>query len=526
MPKMIRKAGQPAPTPTPVPPVVTMPPAQEPEEPTIPKPPDDRVVVYNKITLNEYSTTSELGPLTIADIVNMLGWETEKEYQARMVHDDPDSKPDHWLFGEVYHCLNAAGEKVRCAKNANNRPFDMGWCEELIHTVLHGHWAGPLMVPGETVNGETIRISRYDEVLSGQHSLTAHKLADEWLQVSRKKEYKPGEPQPVQRLEKFGDCRYQAWDGHEHVVMETIVITGLSDDERVLRTVDYVKPRTESDMFYTMDTFKSKWSDVEKRVVPTTPTDRKEMTRMLSAARSLLWSRTDTKGYETHPEVIGFLERHKKLFKFVEHIFLKNTVENGRKISKLHISAGHAAALCYLMGCSGPKTDGDLYRWASPPSENGLDWSYMDKAMEFWTNLAERRDFIPVRLALGRLIHTSATDDDKLGLGGRLPEKLAIIAKAWEVFKDHPAEAGECFTDADFADGGVLSLSYNNLDDKGNTLPDGEIKLLDIADFNGIDCPKLINKSKSKGGDTSEPPAPTKEEIERGTEAARAARKK
>ena len=434
----------------------------------------------------------------------MLGWETEKEYQARMVAEKPDSKPEHWLFGDVFHCLDTDRQKVRCWNNANNRPFDMLWCEDLIHTILHGQWAGPLMVPGETINGETVRVSRHARVLSGQHQGTALVLADEWLQKSRAKSGNEADP------------KWPAWAGHEHPVIETIVITGLSEDERILRTIDYVKPRTTADMLYTMELFRQN-----------TPTERKDMTRMLASAIDLLWARTDTKGYKTHPEVVGFLERHRRLLKCVEHIFIENSVkgaDGGRKISKLRISAGHASALCYLMACGSEKTTeySDEYRNESPPSEKNLDWTYWDRAQDFWTCLAGARDFIPVRRALGQLVDSSPGNEDNQGLGGRTPEKLAILAKAWERYKDHPASGGPAFDDSDLGQDGCLCLSYSDLDDKGNALPDGQIKLLDVADFYGIDCPDTGSASKTKESRQSAPmpPPPTPEEIERLTQEA------
>jgi hypothetical protein len=51
------------------------------------------------------------------------------------------------------------------------------------------------------------------------------------------------------------------------------------------------------------------------------------------------------------------------------------------------------------------------------------------------------------------------------------------------------------------------------VDDKGDKLPDGEIKLLDIADFYGIDCPEVVNTRVVKST-TPEPPAPSENEIE------------
>ena len=459
-------------------------------------------VIYDRVEITEYSSTSKHGPLTVKDAKTMLWWETEQDYQTRMIAENPDTKPENWLYGDIYHCLDTDKRKVRCWNNANNRPFDSSWCEDLVHTILCGQWAGPLMLPGETVNGETVRVSRHGRVLSGQHQGTALILADEQLQKSRAV------------LGNAASPKYPAWNGHEHPVIETVVITGLSEDERVLRTIDYVKPRTTADMLYTMELFRQN-----------TPGERKEMTKLLASAIDMLWLRTDTKGYKTHPEVVGFLERHKRLLKCVEHLFVENSskgADGGRKISKLRLSTGHCAAVCYLMGCGSQKTTdySDEYRNETPPSERGLDWSYWDRAQDFWTCLTGARDFMPVRKALGQLLDSSANSEENQGLGGRAHEKLAIIAKAWEHFKDHPPAGGPAFSDDDLAPDGVLCLSYSDLDDKGNQLPDGQIKLLDVADFYGIDCPESVGSSfKSRGSrnGTPMPAPPTRDEIERAT---------
>lgn len=505
--KKIAPAKQPAPTP---PPSVVVPTQQEPQVQPLP-----RNVVYDKVELVERSITSKHGPLTVENAKTSLGWETEKEYQQRMVRENPGSKPEHWLFGEIgpkrsdnrqfqpVHCLNIDKAKVVCWHNANNRPFDDSWAEEIEDMLLRWQWAGPLTVPGETVNGETVRISRYGRVLSGQHQKTGLIRADEKLQKARQAEG----PEAVAQKR---CAKYPHWDGHDHVVLETILITGLSEDERVLRTIDYVKPRTTADMLYTMELFRKNL-----------PVERKEMTRMLASALDFLWTRTDAKGYRTHPEMVGFLDRHKRLLKCVEHLFVENkaTATGGRKISKHRISAGLASTLCYLMACSSDKTTeySDVYRNESPPSEAGLDWLYWDRAQDFWTCFASSRDFIPVHTALGRLIDSEPGNEDNQGLGGRAGEKLAILAKAWERFKDHPVSAGSAFDEDDLGPEGCLCLSYSDLDDSGNKLPDGRVKLLDIADFKGIDCPEVVTNKRagrSRRG-VSEPPPPSPEEIER-----------
>lgn len=437
--------------------------------------------------------------------------------------EEPDSKPEKWFFGDDYHCKNMYDEKVRCHNNPNNRPFDMAWSKGLVFTILQGLWAGPHTIPGETVNGETVRIGKYGNVLSGQHQGTALILADEVLQMDRARpDYDES------------NARYPFWNGYDHPFIETIVVTGLSEDERVLRTIDYVKPRTAADMLYTMPLFRDNTSP-----------QRKEMTRMLAAAVDVLWDRTKAKGYRTHPEIVGFLERHPKLLDMIEHIFTENSAngaDGGRKISKLKLSPGMCAALGYLMACSGSEDENyiERYKNGKPPSEKFLDFSMMDKAKEFWTRMAGGRSFIPVRHKLHTLPGTTPVnypDTDNLGMGGKTEEKLAVVAKAWDVWAAHPGIDGDdgdnppfktvknpdgTTSYPDLEKGGSLFLSYTNLSptkitNKGSTggevMPDGKIRLIDIPDFGGID--DFVQGEESES-DESEPDAPmlSREEIE------------
>ncbi len=497
--------------------------------------------IYPTLDIKECSTTSIHGPVTPDRAKRIMGWETEKDYQLRQVAENPGSKPDEWLYGDIYHCCNSDGDKVRCHSNGNNRPFDETWCKELMSMVLDGQWAGPLTMPGETVNGETIRIGRCGRVLSGQHQLTALILADEMLTKSQKESRNITHP------------KYPFWVGKGHCVIEAIVITGLSEDEQILRTIDYVKPRSVADMLFTMNVYRDN-----------TPHERKVLTRMLSAGIDLLWGRTEAKGYRTHPEIVGFLERHPKLMSCVEHIFGEDSPKTtfvcrtcrqrfasqaaanqkkckkgqthdiaevgGRRISTLPFNAGHAAALMYLMGCSSDKTTdySDDYRNEEPaPSEKKLDWKLWHKATEFWSRLAGTvtGGFFPVREALGRLIDSTPHDEENIGLGGRHEEKLAILDNAWKVFKNYKDDPDTPpFTDDDLCDGGALHLHYtdkgppkilNGETIGGDKLPDGKVRLIEMADFQGIDCPQAAKAVKTNTDEpTSTPIDPTPDQME------------
>lgn len=473
--------------------------------------PNNLEVIYDKLEVIECSTATERGPLTIDDIVTLMGIETEKEFQKRRVAEDAAegkvSKPEHFIFGEDYHCKNIAGEKVRCNNNLNNRPFDEKWCNDLVHTILSGQWAGPHTIPNETVNGETIRISKYGRVISGQHQMTACWLAGQILLRDREN----GVDHP-------DSPKYPAWVKHGQPFIETIVVTGMSEDPRVLMTVDYVKPRSVADVFYTSSVFKD-----------ATRQERQELCRILANACDFLWTRTEARGYRTHLEIVGFLERHPRLLQCVLHLFNLNraTKNGGRKISSLRLSPGQCAALMYIMGSSGPKTDGDEYRNMDPaPSEKNekgkdvFDWTYLNKAESFWSHLTGENDFAQVRTALGQLVTSSVDSEDNLGMGGRLSEKLAILSKAWERWKDHPESAGPPFDDSDLAPpDGQLALNYVDYDASGKKLPDGMIELLDIADFYGIDCPKAPGRVSTGPNDNVMNPDPpvqyTPEEMEK-----------
>lgn len=551
---------------------------QQPEHSLVTNP--VRKIIYPELDMLQYSTAVERGPMTPDDWKELLGWETEEQYGERRVSEEntvreimvsrpekvwiqevsekldttidvaikmlndvaskKESKPEQFKYrDDEVHCIDRYKRKVKCRYNANNRPFDMGWCEDLIHTILFGQWAGPYTIPGETVNGETVRLSRYGMVLSGQHQGTACILADEDLQIDRaKKGYSPD------------SAKYPFWNDHKHLFIETIVILGISDDERVLRTIDYVKERTMADVLFTMPLYKNN-----------NATERKELTRMLSSAIDTLWRRTAAKGYKTHPELTMFLKRHNRLLACVEHLFKENNAagtneyeckhckvrsdtkshddqcvggnthefiaRTNRRITSLHLNPGHCAALCYLMGASATTTGDDPpppgeihsddYRNMEPPNEDVLNWSMWDRALAFWVALASDRGFMPVRTAINRLTISKPGSEDNQGMGGRLDEKVAILSLAWGIFKTHPLDDpnNPPFNKDDIEQGGALDLHYTDLDEKGNELPEGKVALLTNADFLGIDCPSNIARSGTIDTNPPDPPSAPKEEQER-----------
>lgn len=481
-----KKKATPAPAAKPAaPPAVTVPtppptPLQSVAEP-VNKP---RAVVYDKVTADEYSKDSDLGPITEEIAKAALEWEDEKAYKLRCVEENPGTKPDHWEYKEDFLLKDKDGNKVRCWNNLDNRWLDLKWSEGLAQTILNGDWAGPTTMPGETVNGSTIVISRTGKVESGQHSLIGLILACQMFRANKE--------------------QYPFWNnlGIDPVI-ETILITGISEHPKVTQSHDNIKQRSPADVFFTSPIFQAAPRN-----------DRDRYSRMMAAGADLLWKRTNAQGYATLPEIVSFVDRHKKLIKAVEHIFTENTDKPGvgnvaRKIEVKIMSAGQAAAVCYLMGCSAPATDGDVYRNGFPPTEKDLDWSLWGKAKEFWALVASHEDFQPVRRALNRLNQTTidGANGTVQGMGGTSAEKLAILCKAWRVWVNHDASTGApMFSEADLNEGGALWLAYNDLDADGKKLPDGKLTFLDHADFEGIDVPEDM---KGKNTRSDPPVAPS-----------------
>ncbi len=466
-----------------------------------------------------------------ADVI--LDWITEHEYKLRKVAENPGTEMGQYSYGDVYMLKDHEGNKVRCLNNLDNRPFENKWCEKLEHTILQFQWAGKITFPEEiefvygkpgmepwvkdgvsypvgsviklpagTINGSGIGISRTGRLESGQHSLCALKRACQKYRMSPRGTY----PQWDEYLEKYGHLHQWGKYGPAPVI-ETILVTGLSEDHRVLSSVDHCKPRDESDVFYTSDIF------VKLRNLPG---KRRELSRMLSACVELFWKMTKRQGYKTHAEVMQLVLDHPKLIKAVEHIFKENAdvrrSESGRLIdgcliTNLKLSAGQCACLCYIMGSSA--SDGDEYRNGSPPKERGLDWSRWDKAKQFWSIIGESSDFALVR----KLLTDDVVEvgDDVIHLTGSLVHqtRMTILAKAW----DHWHKEERAFTHLDLEEGGCLHLTYQPACERivNDEVVIEPVKLIeDAADFGGIDY-----------GSTTGTPIINEDEMERRKEITR-----
>jgi hypothetical protein len=325
---------------------------------------------------------SERGaPLTEAQVKDILGWE-------ELADDAKGGLPElKALFN-----LN-----VKLHNNTKNRPIIPSWVLTLSQEHLRTRWR---------LNGESIVIGTTGLTLSGQHRCLGFLHAEH--QRKMKAHWRDLLPEPL--------------------VMETLLVYGIEEDDDTFKTLNCGKPSTLDEVLFRSDVFGK-----------LRPNERRTCTRMTAYAIKLLWDRTGAKDdpfapRRTHGESIDFLARHPRILRSVKHIFEENKVQKddeGRALPApigRFVSPGYASAMLYLMGSS--SSDGGKYEIADPPSESSLDWDNWDKACEFWTLLgAGSPDLKPLATAIGML-----ADADTGAAGGSREEKLGLVCKAWEKF--------------------------------------------------------------------------------------------
>lgn len=338
-----------------------------------------REVIYPRVDVLK-RWAGEEGPITPGEMKEMVGYTLDqKEAKAAGVTEP------------LYTDLD--GNPVFFTKNPNNRPFYEEEGEKYAQDLLNKRWAGPSGA-GFTVNGETMIFSEYGNLHSGQHQAFA---------LLRAEEYRSQNPDKWRSL----------W-GDGPVVMDKLVVVGVSEAEEVVNTIDTAKKRTGADVLYRLPL----WGRANNAT-------KKRMAAILESAVKFVWSRTGMAAdafspYRTNAEVADFVERHPKLLKCVEHI----TQENGDKnrIGQ-YFSPGYAAGLMYLMAAS--KSDHARYSQQHPRVEKKADLSMLPVAAEFWADLVnpDSDTLKAARYALGALKE-----------GGSTKEKTAVLIKAWGLY--------------------------------------------------------------------------------------------
>lgn len=425
--------------------------------------------------------------LTCSDMKKLLGWESESDYTARILRENPRAKEATVKYGTDYLLVDEAGEKVRCRNNNGNRPFTESHARKLAQDILNRNWADSRNGEDRTVNGETICISRNGDVVSGQHRGVGFILACQmWAGLNPEKDH--------------SEHWKKLWP--EEPTLEAILVYGVSDSPEVLRTLDNVRERSLSDVLFTDP-------DVFGKVKQA---DRKVLTRMLDHAVRFVWNRTGVKDaynpYVTHSTSLGFLARHERLKRCVKHIWEGNQPqkpENGSgtetylPISR-YIPPGTAAGLMYLMASGTSSVD--AYHKADPRTEKKLKWDLWDKAEEFWNLLAgTAKEFKDVRFAFVREDGTKRTRK----------ERIAVLVKSWLRFADGKSlsEKEVSLAPSDFAPNrrGVLELVKNYT-----------VGGIDLGDYRDEE-ESTEEKVEGNGGPESEDPDP--EELQRRAEEVR-----
>lgn len=341
--------------------------------------------------------------ITAEGAKKLLGWESEDDYAIRVKEENPSIKGTP-SYGNDYDFTDIMGKNIRCDNNDRNRPFDENHAKKLAQDILNREWAGPTTMPGETVNGETVVISRMGKVKSGQHRMIGLIFANQ-LWEKDKALWESKWPTPP--------------------VLETVLVYGVSDADKVSGTMDNVKPRTLADTLYTSSELFREETNRKKR---------SELAKMLDAAVDTLWKRTGqaeigglVSHYQTHAASRDFLERHNKLIECVE-VIAKLNKDNGIKLPTDMANVGPCATLLYLMGSS--KSDINDYRNSAAgdterrmPDESTLNWDNWDEANNYWDAMKG-----PKLAAIANYIKKLVdTEEGK----GRMAEKTMVLVKGW-----------------------------------------------------------------------------------------------
>ena len=356
--------------------------------------------------------------LTFEEAKKFLGWR----------EDTPEEK-----FTE-FDVELPNGRRVIFDNNRKNRPWNNVQLKVLKQEHLNRNWR---------LNPDGIGIGMFESIMSGQHRLRSFCEAEIERQDDPKK-----------------------W-GEEPLTMECIVVLGLDESDETFRILNTGAPATAADAFYRQGLF-------PKHV----KNNRAKLCQVLETAIRCLWVRTGANkdGYapeSTNSEKVDFYERHPKTAECVVHIF--EEYASGKGHAK-RMSPGAAAALMWLMGCSGTDVDGKAKYWKNPKDKT-LDWSLMSKAADFWTLLCKGEgEFEIVQDVLNKLC-----SDDPVYKTAGLYDRKVVITRAWNLFR-----AGETITEDGIA--------------PSDTHPD----------LGGIDCNESTGAEESEDGD----PEVTEEEVE------------
>lgn len=306
---------------------------------------------------------------------------------------------------EPFKLRDGQGNKVKLTNNSTNRPFRPGLAKRYMSDMLRRKWF---------LNGETIVVDCKGKVQSGQHRIVGLILAEEQRKGKEKERW----------------ARY--WKGP--VVMDAIVVRGISDKSEVINTLDIGQKRSFGDNIYRDGTFTAE--DGKGGVLKVLATDKviRQLSNILAGGVRLCWLRAGGRTVSDAPhfplsEAMQFLYDHPRLKDFTLFIYnLEGGVGvNGGRLTR-YLSMAYAAGLCYLMATSGT----DPAEW-SGAGASAINFNMEKKAKQFWEKFAsgaELKADDPIFVAREML--------PKIDAGSSMgrDEIVSIIIKAFNLWSD------------------------------------------------------------------------------------------
>lgn len=423
-----------------------------------PTPTAEAKVLYPVLKVVNYSKGTPEGPINAELAKKLLGWTTEEDAG--------------YEFGDDYLLVDENGNKIRCLNNTHNRPYYDKDARKYAQGVLRRHWSGPSGNRKKTHNCENIIIGCTGQVLSGQHRLIAEVLA-------------------TQMWEGPNSVRWQEFWPDSPPVIDAFVAFGCDESVETLRTMDSVRPRTLADVLYTENAFTTAGKVA-----------RAEMTKILEHAVRFMWSRIGMgdnafSPFLTNTMAMEFVSAYPKLNDAVSVIY---NIEKADGRVTDYLATGYAAGLLYMMAAS--ETDSTAYfnaRREDTASEELLDFSMYDKAVEFWTELGATKPSPKLRAIreARRPLIGDVKDKDYSGYifvkgkgNGGLSECIGVLIKAWNRYK-----IGKPITHDD------LALKYHRVYGEDGSLI--QVNLLTFPTLEGIDME--VDSKDDEDVDTVEP---------------------
>lgn len=332
-----------------------------------------REVIYPAFSVKQFVGANAL---TAEQARKLLGWE-----------EQPDGV--EW---DEYLCRDIYGHKIKAHNNVKNRPLRSGNVDACMQDILRKQWE---------LNGQTIVIGETGLIINGQHRLIGLVLAD---MIFNKR------PEDCPRLDAAP-------------TLETIVVFGVKETERVFNTIDTGVSRSLADILYHSE-----------YLLGMSQSAKKNMAKTISHSVRMLWNRTG-KGLDafapsrTHSEMLEFIELHPHIIKACKFIVDEDSGEQIRQ----YLTPGYMSAIMYIMAASA--TEPDAYHHASERTEENIDFANWEKAEEFFTSMSTAPNkFADVREAIANCQQQDEEDPDAGGLGGTVAERVAIIIKAWNLW--------------------------------------------------------------------------------------------